>query len=70
MTVSKVIITKHDKGAGWYRMIIISLRDFIGETKIELLLREEALRSIRNGADLALSGQPPLDTNDFFTIED
>lgn len=70
MTVGKVIVKRHEKGSGWYRMTIISLTDFIGETKIELLLREEALRSIREGADRALNGQAPLDTDDFFTIED
>lgn len=70
MTVAKVTIEKHDKGVGWYRMTICSLQNFIGTTKIELLIRAETLRSIREGADRALSNKPPLDTDNLFMSEE
>lgn len=70
MTVAKVKIERHDKGVGWYRMTICSLQNFIGTTKIELLIRAETLRAIRNGADRALNGEPPLDTDNLFMSED
>jgi hypothetical protein len=64
MTVGKVTIKKHDKGVGWYRMTITSLKNFIGETTVDLLVREETLRKIRNEADRALTDKNtpnPLD---------
>lgn len=57
MTVSNVTIEKHDKGVGWYKLTIVSLKNFIGETKVEMLLREETLRQLRYHVDQALSKQ-------------
>lgn len=65
MTVAKIAIEKHDKGVGWYRLTITSLPDFIGETKIEMLLREEHLRMFRNRIDRALSKKPTPEPPDF-----
>lgn len=70
MTVAKVTVQKHTKGVGWYLMTICSMRNFIGTTKIELLLREETLRAIREGVDRALSNKPVLETENLFTTED
>lgn len=70
MTVAKVTVHKHEKGVGWFRMTITSVPDGIGTTKMELLLREESLRAIRNGADRALNGQPELDIDQIFKTED
>lgn len=70
MTVAKVTVKRHEKGVGWYRMTISSLRDFIGCTTIDLLIREETLRAIREGADRALNGQPELDLDQIFKSED
>ena len=70
MTVSKVTVVRHEKNPGWYRVTIYSLQNFLGETKIELLVREETLRSIREGADRALSNKPPLNTENLFSTEE
>lgn len=70
MTVAKVTIKKHDKGVGWYLMTITSMKDFIGTTKIELLIRAETLRAIREGADRALSNRPDPNTENLFKKED
>lgn len=64
MTVGDVQIEKHDKGVGWYRVTITSLTDFAGQTKIELLMREEFLRKLRNEADRALNNKPNPKTLD------
>jgi hypothetical protein len=55
MTVGEVRIEPHEKGVGWYRMTITSLENFVGQTKVEFLIREEFLRKIRNEADRAIS---------------
>ena len=64
MTVGDVKIERHDKGVGWYRVTITSLQDFIGTTTIELLIREEFLRKLRNEADRALNNKPNPKTLD------
>lgn len=70
MTVAKVKITRHERGVGWFRMTLSSLPDSIGTTKMELLLREETLRAIREGADRALNGQPDIDIEQLLKSED
>ena len=70
MTVAKVTITRHERGVGWYRMTLSSLPDSVGTTKMELLLREESLRAIREGADRALNGHPELDLDQLLKSED
>jgi hypothetical protein len=62
MNVSSVKIEKADKGTGWFRMTITSLQGHAGETKIEMLLREETLRQFRNEADRAISNKPRPNT--------
>lgn len=64
MTVGDVRIERHDKGVGWYRVTITSLGDFIGQTKVEFLIREEFLRKLRNEADRALNNKPNPKTLD------
>lgn len=70
MTVSKVTIEKHEKGIGWFKITLVSMTNFVGETKIELLMRAETLRSIREGADRALKNKPALPKIDLFRKED
>jgi hypothetical protein len=70
MTVLKVSVEKHETRAGWFKMTIISTFDILGQTKIELLLRHESLRAIREGADRALSNRPPLNTENLFSTEE
>lgn len=64
MTVGNVQIDKHDKGVGWYLLTITSLPDFVGQTKTEMLIREEFLRQLRNEADRALADKPRPNTLD------
>jgi len=64
MTVGDVKIERHDKGVGWYIVTITSLQDFIGQTTIQLLIREEFLRKLRNEADRALNNKPNPKTLD------
>lgn len=70
MTVAKVTVERHPTRSGWFLMTITSMKDFVGETKIELLIRAETLRKIREGADRALSNKPPLNTENLFENED
>lgn len=65
MTVAKISIEKHEKGVGWYRVTITALPNFIGETKIEMLLREETLRQFRQRIDRALSKKQNHETPEF-----
>ena len=51
-------------------MTLSSLPDSIGTTKMELLLREETLRAIREGADRALNGHPDIDLEHILKSED
>ena len=57
MTVNTILIDKIEERKGWYRVTITSLKDSVGETKIELLVRAATLRQFRNEADRALSNQ-------------
>jgi hypothetical protein len=57
VTVGDVKVEKHHEGVGWYRLTITSLEDFVGQTKVEFLIREEFLRKIRNEADRAISNK-------------
>lgn len=70
MTVSKVTVVRHEQRRGWFLLTIVSLSNELGETKMELLIREESLRAIREGADRALSNRPPLNTENLFENED
>lgn len=58
MTAAEIEIEKHETGAGWFKVTIRSLKNFVGQTKIEMLLREETLREFRGEIDRALSENP------------
>jgi hypothetical protein len=70
MTVLKVSVVRHETRIGWFLMTMTSVGDDIGQTTMQMLLREEHLRAIREGADRALSGKPPLDFEIFRKIGD
>lgn len=55
MTVSDVTIRPHESLNNWFYVTLISRKNSIGQTTIELLVSEETLRMMRLVADKALT---------------